>query len=245
MHYMNLQFFSKTIIDFLYFVVHPKPSLKSNEPVRFKVVTSVFLFLIKFTFSILIASLVGLFYEPQNLTDQSMSERFSPLLYLAVGGLILPFFEEMLFRLSLIFKPIYLSLSLACGSYYLLTKLVFESKLSLVDDTFLMRVGVGLAVGLISFLIFRNSLIKQFLSEFWKNKFTLIYYASAVIFAWLHVFNFELSLLNLLLMPILTLPQLFSGLISGYLRIRFGFLYPLMLHVGTNSLLIGLSILVE
>lgn len=167
------------------------------------------------------------------------------MLYLAVGGLILPFFEEILFRLSLVFKPIYLSLSLACGSYYLLTKLVFDSKLSLVDESFYIRVGVGLAVGLVSFLIFKNSVVKKILNDFWRNKFKLIYYASAVIFAWLHIFNFELSLLNLLLMPVLTLPQLFSGLITGYLRIRFGFLYPLMLHVGTNSLLIGLSILVE
>jgi membrane protease YdiL (CAAX protease family) len=245
MTYLNLHFFHITLIDFLYFAVHPKSSVRSIEPAGSKVITSVFLFLIKFTFSVLIASLIGIFYEPQNLTDQSMSERFSPLVYIAVGGMILPFFEEILFRLSLVFKSIYISLSLACGTYYLLTKVVFGSKLSLVDDTFLIRVGVGLAVGLISFLIFRNSLIKQFLSEFWKNNFKWIYYVSAVIFAWLHVFNFELSLLNLLLMPILTLPQLFSGLISGYLRIRFGFIYPLLLHVGTNTLLIGLSLLVE
>lgn len=87
MHYMNLQFFSKTIIDFLYFVVHPKPSLKSIEPVRFKVITSLFLFLIKFTFSILIASLVGLFYEPQNLTDQSMSEKILSFVVFGCGRL--------------------------------------------------------------------------------------------------------------------------------------------------------------
>lgn len=84
-----------------------------------------------------------------------------------------------------------------------------------------------------------------FLNDFWKNNFKWIYYASSVIFAWLHVLNFETNLINTLLMPILTLPQLLSGLIAGYLRVKFGFVYPLVLHICTNSLLIGLSTLVE
>lgn len=237
-----ISLFKQSITDFLLFVGYPKTFHYKKLSVTQKISVSFFLLLVKFAFSLLIAGLIGIFYEPKNLTDQSMSDRFSPVVYLAVGGLILPFFEEALFRLSLIFKPIYLSLSLACGIYYVSTKILFNSKLSLIDETFLIRIILALAVGMISFLIFRKYLIARFLTKFWKNNFRLIYYTSTIIFAWLHVFNFEPSLKNLLLTPILTLPQLSSGLISGYLRVRFGFLYPLILHVGTNSILIGLSI---
>lgn len=162
MNYLNLCFFYNSFADFLYFVVHPRSTVRGSESLQFRITASIFLFLIKFAFTLLIASVIGLFYEPQNLTDQSMSDRFSPLVYFMVGGMILPFFEEILFRLSLVFKPLYLSLSFAFGCYYVLTKLVFGSKLSLVDETFYIRVSVGLAVGLICFLIFRKNVVKEF-----------------------------------------------------------------------------------
>jgi hypothetical protein len=40
-------------------------------------------------------------------------------------------------------------------------------------------------------------------------------------FAWLHIFNFEMNLTNILWLPILTLPQLFSATIAGYTRVAF------------------------
>lgn len=270
MKYISPSYYYTIVRNFFQFIARPKLEWRNEEEytsmqlprqsskaeqlanqqtlepkVKDKIISSVFLLMIKFAFSISVASLIGLFYEPQNLTDQAMSVRFQPFVYLAVGGMILPFFEEILFRLSIVFKPIFLSLSLAAGTYYILTKVVFGSKLSLVDDTFLIRVGIALAIGLVSFVILQKDSLSTQLEEFWKAHFRWIYYSSAIIFAWLHVFNFEPTLTNLLLTPILTLPQLFSGLISGYLRVRFGFIYPLLLHICTNSLLIGLSILVE
>ncbi len=245
MNYLNIKFYTQTFFAFLQFLVFPKSALSKAEDTGNKIAASIFLLGVKFAFSLTVASLIGMFYEPKNLTDQAMAERFSPWAYLAVGGLILPFFEEVLFRLSLVFKPIYLSLSLGCGTYYILTKAVFGSKLSLVDDTFFIRVGAGLAVGLLLYFLLSLASVKIFLKRFWERRFSVVYYLSATVFAWLHVFNFEVSFINILLTPILTLPQLFSGLISGYLRVRFGFMYPLLLHVFTNSLLIGLSILIE
>ncbi|WP_158624934.1 CPBP family glutamic-type intramembrane protease [Gynurincola endophyticus] len=195
-------------------------------------------------FAILIASVIGIFYEPQNLTDKSMSDRFIPILYLLIGGMLLPLFEETLFRLSLVFKPIYLALSAACFGYYLSTKIIFNSRLTLIDDTFLYRIGISILLGSLMLIILSNQQLKNRLRSVWTNKFHVIYYTSAIVFAWLHLLNFELNYTNILLTPILTLPQLFSGLVTGYLRVKFGFLYPLLFHVFTNSILIGLSILV-
>ena len=245
MSFLYARKYYQFLLNFFDFVKSPKISCESSVKDQDKIAESVTLFIIKFLFSILVAFIIGIFYDPQNLTDKSMSERFSPLLYLLVGGMLLPLFEETLFRLFLVFKPIYLALSSACFGYYFSTKLVFDSRLSLIDDTFFYRVGIGALFGCLIFIIVRNQKLKTQLRAVWTMKFNFIYYTSAVMFAWLHLLNFELNYINILLTPILTLPQLFSGLVTGYLRVKFGFLYPLSFHILTNSILIGLSILVE
>lgn len=230
---------------FFIFVKHPKQNLESSISNKEKISVAITLFIVKFAFSILVASLIGYFYEPQNLTDTTMSSKFTPLLYLAVGGIILPLFEETMFHLSLVFKPLFLAITVASFGYYSSTKFIFASRLSQVDNTFSYRIAIGLLLGLIIYLILRNKTIVNKLKTFWFTRFNIIYYLSAITFAWLHLFNFELNYVNILLTPILTLPQFFSGLISGYLRVKIGFIYPLVLHILTNSILIGLSILVE
>jgi hypothetical protein len=174
-----------------------------------------------------------------------MSERFSPLLLLLVGAIILPTFEEIAFRLSLKFKPIYLALSAGTFTYYFITKAVFKTKLSIVDETFGYRVLMGVLLMMITYAIVRRERVKTALNDFWKHNFRLIYYLSCVGFAWIHIFNFELNTTNLLLLPVLTLPQLFSATIAGYTRIAFGFRYPLLLHMATNLLVFSLSFVPE
>lgn len=241
---LEFQFYKETFTDFFHFLFNPSlQSVKPKKSVKEKVFISTLLFLLKISFSVAIAGIIGIFYEPRNLTDASMSSRFTPFVYLMVGGLLLPVFEEILFRLSLIFKPIYLGLSTAAATYYFLTKLVFKVRLSEYDDTFFTRVCIGLVMGILVYMITNKNSIKYSLSNFWVQNFKSIYYISCILFAWLHIFNFELNLTNLLLLPILTLPQLFSASISGYIRINFGFQYPLLVHIITNSTVIGLSIL--
>lgn len=245
MPFFKFRRYYQFVFNFLAFVKSPKTSFAPKLTIGDKLAESITLFLLKFIFSIAIASLIGIFYQPQNLTDKSMSERFTPIVFLLTGGMILPLFEEVMFRLSLIFKPIYLVLSSVCLGYYLCTKLIFNSRLSLIDDTFSYRIGIAILLGSLVFIVLNNQNVKKRLQSLWVKKINLIYYASAILFGWLHILNFELNYLNLLLTPILTLPQFFSGLITGYVRLKFGFLYPLTFHIFTNSILIGLSILIE
>lgn len=241
---LDIKFLKATFIDFFKFLFQPSIELIiAEKSITQKVLISFILFVLKISFSVTIAIIIGAFYEPRNLTDTSMSSRFTPLIYLLVGGLLIPVFEEILFRLSLIFKPIYLSFSSAAATYYILTKLVFKVKLSGYDDTFFMRLSVALIIGILIYFLTSKNSVKSYLNHFWIKNFKSIYYISCILFAWLHIFNFELNLTNLLLLPVLTLPQLFSATIAGYTRVRLGFQYPLLLHVLTNSTVIGLSIL--
>lgn len=237
------KYYMSLLIDLVSFIRRPinKPSIEKS--IKHKIYDTIGLFFIKLVFSITVALLLQLVYEPENQTTASMTERFGPLGLLLVGGLILPIFEEITFRLSLKFSPIYLALTSGTFTYYIMTKAVFKSRLSLIDDTFWYRVLAGVTILLIVYAIASKSSIRQALQQFWKTQFKWIYYLSCVSFAWLHIFNFELNVTNLLLLPILTLPQLFSATIAGYTRVAFGFKYPLLLHIITNTLFLSLTFL--
>lgn len=237
------KYYKSLLIDLAQFIRRPINEPSVEKSTKHKIYDTIGLFFIKLVFSILIASLLQLVYEPENQTSVSMSERFGPFGLLLVGGIILPIFEEITFRLSLKFRPIYLALSFGTFTYYITTKAVFQSRLSMVDDTFWYRVTAGVIILLIVYAISSRRSMRQALQQFWKIEFKWIYYLSCISFAWLHIFNFELNLTNLLLLPIITLPQLFSATIAGYTRVAFGFKYPVLLHMITNTFFLSLTLL--
>ncbi|WP_350291471.1 hypothetical protein [uncultured Croceitalea sp.] len=237
------KYYWSLINDLSTFIVSPKYKTGQEKSTRNKIYDTIGLFLIKVVFSVVVASLLQIIYNPENLTSTSMAERFSPLILLLVGGVILPLFEEMTFRLSLKFNPMYLALTTGGFTYYILTKAVFKSKLSLIDDTFWHRVVLVIMVVLIAYGLCSRKNNQIVLQGFWEKHFRKLYYLSCLSFAWLHIFNFELSLVNLLWMPILTLPQLFSATIAGYTRVAFGFQYPLLVHMITNIFFLSLTFL--
>ena len=85
--------------------------------------------------------------------------------------------------------------------------------------------------------------IKAYLEEKWNRYYKYIFYSSAIGFALVHIFNFELSLSVLLITPILVAPQFLMGLFIGYMRMKFGFFWGFFLHAIHNSILLGAALL--
>lgn len=225
------------------FVKSPSTMMTPSKSVKMKIYDMIGLFVLKMLLLIPVVLFFAVVYDPKSLTQVSMTERFSPPLLLLVGGVILPLVEEVGFRLSLKFRPVYLAMTLCVFTYYILTKGVYQTKISLVDDTFLLRLGSSLIVGLVVFALANIHHIKLKLTQFWQSHFRWIYYATCLVFAAVHIFKYELIWLNILLLPILTLPQLMSGIIYGYVRVSFGFQYNFLFHLSTNVMAIGLSML--
>lgn len=88
-------------------------------------------------------------------------------------------------------------------------------------------------------LIFRAplTLFKQ------ARLFKIAFYAIGIIFAYVHLFNFELTTNVILFSPLLVAPQFFIGLIFGFIRVRFGLLWSIFLHSLYNGLLVSLFLL--
>ncbi len=229
--------------DILNFIKKPKNKIDTKKSVRVKIYDTIGLYLLKLIFLIPVVLFFALIYDPENVQSVKMSGRFTPLMLLLVGGVILPLAEEVGFRLSLKFKPLYLGLSSSVFTYYFLTKVIFHTKISLIDESFITRLLISSFMGIILFAIFNISKVKEKLTLFWDTHFRSIFYLSCIIFAWIHISKYEITFINVLLLPILTIPQLFSAIIYGYTRVSFGFKYPLILHMSINWITISLSFL--
>ncbi|WP_299315960.1 hypothetical protein [uncultured Aquimarina sp.] len=222
-----------------------KPRIEKNleKSVKFKIYDTIGLYFLKLVFLIPVVLFFAIVYDPENIQKGNMSERFTPLVFLLVGGVILPFIEEVAFRLSLRFKPIYLVLSSSVLCYYILTKFLFHTKISVIDESFSTRIVISIFLGVAFYLVINIKSVNEKLIKFWSVHFRNIYYISCIFFAWIHLSKYELNWYNILLLPILTLPQLMSALIYGYIRISFGFQYPLFFHMSNNLIGVGLSFL--
>jgi membrane protease YdiL (CAAX protease family) len=67
------------------------------------------------------------------------------------------------------------------------------------------------------------------------------FYIFSVIFGLVHIFNFEITTNVLLLAPLLVLPQLLVGAYFGYIRVRFGLIWSVLLHGCYNATLLIMS----
>lgn len=95
----------------------------------------------------------------------------------------------------------------------------------------------GISIPAIEELIFRApiTLFKKTLS------FKIAFYAFTFIFGLVHITNFDITPAVLILTPFLVIPQLFAGLSLGFLRVRFGLHWSILLHCVYNSFFILLS----
>ncbi len=95
-------------------------------------------------------------------------------------------------------------------------------------------VFLGVVIGpLFEELIFRAPLV------LFKNhaNFNTIFYLFALVFGYIHLSNFEFSTTTVLLSPLLVAPQIAIGLIFGFIRVRFGLIWAMLLHATYNFVL--------
>lgn len=201
---LNPKHYYNEFKQFSKFVITPVDSSNNELSIARKLTGTWTMLVVKMILAIIIGVAIGLFYDPVNKTTTSMTERFSPAVLLVVTVFVLPLLEEIAFRLSLKFKPIYLVLTLGVLGYYIASKAVFYVKLSDIYNHFESRIIVALVIMAITYPLLSIPKIKQALDRFWKYNFRWLLYVFCLGFAWMHIFNYELSLEHLLLMPIIT-----------------------------------------
>ncbi|WP_341222053.1 CPBP family intramembrane glutamic endopeptidase [Polaribacter atrinae] len=103
-----------------------------------------------------------------------------------------------------------------------------------------------LLLGSILTPILEEVLFRAPITIFVKPKsFKYAFYIFTLIFGFIHISNFEITTNVLLLSPILILPQLLVGGYFGYIRVKFGLLWAMLLHGSYNGFLFLMSFLFE
>lgn len=71
-----------------------------------------------------------------------------------------------------------------------------------------------------------------------RSDFRWLFYLFALAFGAVHIFNYGVNLNTLLLLPILTGPQIVAGLFLGLIRVKVGLIYSMLFHALYNGILI-------
>ncbi len=220
----------EAIKDYLRFL--SRPGLHWTRMVPEKLNHIVILFFLVFTIELILAGLlfnaIGVEESAHKLDDLLDQLSLWKIFILAV--IIAPIFEELVFRYYLT-KPVLVFIALpiivALGSMALYS----NGSLSLFALLLLL-----IASSLTILVLFWKSvnLIEQ-LKIWYQDKFPYIFYTSAALFAFIHIYNFH-DMMPWYYTPILVFPQFFIGLYLGYLRVRNGLSYSILVHAINNAI---------
>lgn len=174
---------------------------------------------------------------PINRTQIAISHKgllYNVFTYLLFG----PTIEELGFRLGLKYSSINFSIMTSCSIFFLLTIFYFPTSEDVESiNNFIVSITIALIFGLIIFFSLKYlKEVDRWMADFWIYHKRSIFYFSVFLFSCFHFFNFELDLKTLLVMPLVTLPQSMYGIIFGFIRLKYGIFYSILLHSLVNFL---------
>lgn len=172
---------------------------------------------------------------PNKLSELSnMSFDNKVLQFLAMFGLaviVAPLIEEIIFRFPLKYRRG----ALVYGG--IVVGMLGTGIAMNVGMIFKTAAFVGTGVGILSYalMLYMNT-GEEKLDQLSKKLFPFLFYASALVFAFAHISNYELPADRWYITPALVMPQFFLGLMLGYARIKYGLWAAIFLHALNNLL---------
>ncbi len=154
---------------------------------------------------------------------------YSSFGYLFVG-LVGPLFEELMFRLGLKPKPINVFINIFVLSFFIfggriITEITFFSK-------YYQQILLSIVTSIIIFWVFKNKII-----HFYKAYNTSLITFSIITFGLVHISNIKnLNWSIAIFYPFFVIPQMIMGYFISNLRLKYGFLWGVLLHILINSI---------
>jgi len=214
----------KKIISFIINPSLDKAYKKANVWVFILIITSVFIFDIFFVLGISLFK----FENINTSTDGLEFYKNKWFLYL-IPCLSVPVVEELSCRLFLKKSLINSYISLSLITFILI--LLFQNRKIYTLDWYVLNTLVFSFVIWISLFSFKKYLANIKIAD------RTIFYASAVLFSLLHLSNYSFQINELPKYLFLIIPQFFSGLLYGYIRITNGITYSILSHSIHNTIL--------
>ena len=243
----------RALKDYLSFLRYPTFDYKRDQPLEMSMILKIYGVI--YVFMILMMAPISHVMDMENIPhamEQVMKDMGGVTLFFLVAILV-PFLEELIFRLHLRYKPLIFLYMMLLFSTFLF--FAFEDistyhvhDMTKVPDLLRQKFGqYGPFLGFvfISFLVYLFfDKAKESFERLFVDNFGLVFHLSAVIFAAVHIFNFEIDPNKWFLIPLLVMPQFILGLYLGYLRVRNNLWVSIFIHGLNNAipiLLFGLA----
>lgn len=151
--------------------------------------------------------------------------------------------EELTFRLPLRHSAINLSISALLFAFSVGDLLLKLSSFGLVTtkERLLWGAIFAILVASVVFVLLLIEPVKRLTRNIWVDHFRSVVYASCFAFGLVHLFNYRFTSLTaatLLLAPLLVLPQIISGFVFAFARMRLGLIWCIVLHAAHNLVLL-------
>jgi len=190
---------------------------------------------------------------------EDLIDNASPVMFIFYLAVLAPILEEIIFRFPLRFRrgSLFIVLMILTLLAYFIAASYMNPNLHLLPEESLASLQESgfvpnISAIFISTLVFTLGLLMIFLmtishrtleniGRLIDRLFPYIFYASAMIFGYVHFSNFTGDM-KWFWIPLLIIPQFMMGLVMGYARLRFGMLSNIMLHA-VNNLIPGLVML--
>lgn len=238
----NLQSLKDTFQQLIFFLKNPNQIDKVPQPIEQRLRSIRDLFVIKW----LLTLVWTIFATPVILIFQSRSETVistdSSILGLLIVSVVLgPLIEETIYRLPLIFKPIYLGLAVGLTTYVITSYYLLEISIWDLEHYFSYRLLSALIMTALVIWVVKE--IPDLDMRFKMRLFPFFFYFSAIAFGLSH---FEdLREYNFLYLSVMLVPYIISGIIFGVVRIMHGFRYALVLHSFNNLVAVTVPMLIN
>ena len=218
----------RAIIDFIDFVKNPKFDFKRDQSESFVNITVLFfmIFVCEMIIASVLFTLIGLDENQHKLTELFANMPYWKIFLLAV--IIAPFFEEFIFRFHLrypIFSLIFFVFAFIMGGIWTFINGYTWAAILIATVAITLTIGILMA----------NSHLEKKPAEIYKRHFNIFLYLSAIIFALVHIGNFEEGF-PLYTIPILVLPQFIIGVYLAYVRVRTNIWMSIYVHALNNSI---------
>lgn len=215
--------FKQTILEFLNFAI--RPTLIQEESAMSVPQKLSYLFqLLKFKLLLLFVTIPILEYTTEAVGAVSIKMERGIWVYLTIV-LFGPILEEIMFRYILRFSKsvfaLFISFILGYFSYR------FQ------EDNVQIFLGIFGSICLIPLIRYALSNIQYPIERLWNKAFPFIFHGLAIAFGLIHLSNYE-NISNYFLAIPLVSSQLVAGYIYGFIRMKFGLKYSIILHSAWN-----------
>ena len=211
----------------LSFIINPNLDQsyeKANVLVFILIITSILIFDVFFILGISLFN-----FENINTSTEGLEFYKNKWFLFLIPCLLVPITEELSCRLFLKKSLINSYISLSLITFILI--LLFQNRKMYSLDWYVLNTLV------FSFFICLSLFLFQ--KYFAKIKITdrTIFYGSAILFSLLHLSNYSFQINELPKYLFLIIPQFFSGLLYGYIRVTNGITYSILLHSLHNAII--------